>query len=501
MLLAGNLFFAPIVGLNMITREEFQTIYDQGPDVVFALIAAMQATVEAQQRQTVALSARVKELEGRLGKDSHNSSKPPSSDGLAKKPAPKSLRGKSGRRSGGQPGHRGHTLEFAECPDHTITYAPVSCQNCGASLKDAPIHKAERRQVFDLPPTALVVTEHQALTCSCQACGQNNKAEFPANVAHRVQYGPRVKALTTYLMHFQLLPFDRVCTLMEDLFGSSLSEGTLQSNTREAFSALRDVEAAIYEALLQAGVLHLDETGARIAGKLNWLHVASMAMLTYYAIDPRRGKTALDAIGILPRFRGRAIHDGWQAYGQYDCDHGLCNAHHLRELTGIEEQYHQPWARRIRLLLCRIHKAVSLAVQRGESCLSPAKIRRFEAVYQALLDIGFAANPQPQPAKRKGRPTQGAPRSLLLRLDRDRAAVLAFMHDFAVPFDNNQAERDIRMIKVKQKISGCFRTAEGADAFCRIRGYISTMRKQGYDVITALQQVFKGQPIIPQLAL
>lgn len=483
----------------MLTREEFQLIYDQGPDAVYALFVAMQATIEAQQQQIAALSARVKELEDRLSKDSHNSSKPPSSDGLAKKPAPKSLRGKSGRRPGGQPGHHGCTLAFSERADHVVVHTPTSCQNCGVSLQDTPLEASERRQVFDLPPTALVVTEHQVQTCRCPACGHQNRGEFPAEAAHRVQYGSRVKALTTYLMHFQLLPFDRVCTLMRDLFGSSLSEGTLQRSTQQAFCALKEVEATIYQALLEARVLHFDETGARIAGKLHWLHVTSSPRLTYYKIDPRRGKTALDAIGILPKFHGRAIHDGWHVYGQYECDHGLCNAHHVRELIGIEEQYLQPWAKRMRRLLCRIHKAAALAVQRGQSCLAPSQIRRYEAVYQALLDIGFAANPPPERTQRKGRPKQGAPRSLLLRLDRDRAGVLAFMYDFTVPFDNNQAERDIRMTKIKQKVSGCFRTTEGADAFCRIRGYISTLRKQGYDVITALQHVFKGHPVIPEL--
>lgn len=483
----------------MITRQELQRIYDQGPEAVYALIVAMHETLQAQQQQIIALTTRVKELEDRLGKDSHNSSKPPSSDGLAKKPAPKSLRGKSGRRPGGQPGHRGCTLELCEDPEHTFIYAPVSCQHCGASLQGAPISSTERRQVLDLPPTSLVVTEHQVQTCCCPACGQKSRGAFPAEVGCRVQYGPRVKALTTYLMHFQLLPFDRICTLMQDLFGSSLSQGTLLNNTQEAFTGLKDVEAALYNALAEARLLHFDETGARISGKLHWLHVTSTSSLTYYAIDPRRGKTALDAIGILPKFRGRAIHDGWHVYGQYECEHGLCNAHHMRELIGIEEQYLQPWAKRMRRLLCRIHKTVSSAVQRGQSCLDPARVRRYELVYQALLDIGFAANPPPERTKGKGRPAQGAPRSLLLRLDRDRAAVLAFMHDFTVPFDNNQAERDLRMTKVRQKISGCFRSNEGADAFCRIRGYISTLRKQGYDVITALQHVFKGRPILPQL--
>ena len=485
----------------MISRDEFQILYDDGPDAVYACLTPLVVTIDAQQAQIVALAARVKELEDRLGKDSHNSSKPPSSDGLAKKPNPVSLRGKSGRRSGGQPGHRGCTLEFAVSPDHTVPHSPVSCQHCGTSLLDAPIVATERRQVFDLPPTALVVTEHQAQTRCCSDCGRRSTGMFPADVAHRVQYGPRVKALTTYLMHFQLLPFDRVCMLMRDLFGASLSEGTLQRNTEQAFTALRDVEIAIYKAVINSKLIHHDESGIRICGKLNWLHAASTQKLTHYATDRKRGMDALDAIGILPQFRGRVVHDGWPAYGQYDCDHALCNAHHLRELIAVEEQHKQPWAKRMRKLLCNANRATALARQLGHEQLNPTKTKRYLVLYQALIDIGYAANPQPERTKGKGRPLQGIARSLLLRLDQNREAVLAFIHDLSVPFDNNLAERDIRMIKVKQKISGSFRTQEGAAAFCRIRGYISTLRKQGYNVINALKQTFIGTPTMPALTI
>ena len=263
--------------------------------------------------------------------------------------------------------------------------------------------------------------------------------------------------------------------------------------------AIRATGKADAAALIIAGITHHDESGVRICGKLHWLHAASTLRLTHYATDPKRGTEAMDAIGILPQFRGRAMHDGLQAYRQYDCEHALCNSHHLRELIAVEEQHKQPWAKRMRKLLCRAHRAACLARRRGHERLHPTKIKRFQALYQALIDIGYAANPEPERTGGKGRPKQGFARSLLLRLDRDRIAVLAFMHDLTVPFDNNLAERDIRMIKVKQKISGCFRTAEGAAAFCRIRGYISTLRKQGYDVITALKQMFIGTPIMPEL--
>jgi transposase len=484
----------------MITREEFQVLYDLGPDALYGLFVAMQATIEAQQQQIEALTARVKELEDRLGKDSHNSSKPPSSDGLAKKPAPKSLRGKSGRRSGGQPGHRGYTLELSEHPNHTIAHPPSRCQNCGASLDGALLEDGERRQVFDLPPTALVVTEHRVQTCCCTACGHNSSGEFPAEAAHRVQYGPRVKALLVYLLNFQLLPMDRVTLLMRDVFGSSLSEGTLQRFSNEAFTALDEVEAAIRQSVKEARIAHFDESGMRIEGKLHWLHVSSTSRATYYEHHPRRGNEALDDIGILPVFSGRAIHDAWPAYREYPCLHGLCNAHHLRELTALEEHHQQLWAKQMRLLLLEIKKRVDQAKEANHLRLHPRLVYEYVNRYKAILSDGFAANPPPAPTGKIGRPPQGAARSLLGRLERCISQVLAFLYDFSVPFDNNRAEQDIRMIKVKQKISGCFRTQDGARAFCRIRGYISTLRKQGYDVMTALQHTFADSPIMPELA-
>lgn len=476
----------------MITREEFQVLYDQGPDAVYALLLTMQATIDT-------LTARVEQLEDRLGKDSHNSSKPPSSDGLSKKPAPKSLRVESGRLSGGQPGHPGHTLEFAEHPDRTFVHSKGQCEHCGASLEGAPITDTQRRQVMDLPPLKLEVTEHQGQTRCCPHCGHNNRGEFPVTVEHSVQYGPRIKGLATYLMQFQLLPFERLSELMQDLFGASLSEATLQTATQEAFAALSDVEAKIKDALCKADVEHFDETGMRMVGKLHWLHVASTSQLTYYATHPKRGPVALEAIGILPKFGGRAIHDGFAAYTKYGCRHGLCNAHHIRELTAIEEQYQQPWAKRMRELLREIKRAVDRCQECGYSRLHPLQEATFHARYQAILATGYAANPPPEPTGKQGRPKQGPVRSLLLRLDQHQEEVLAFMHDFTVPFDNNQAERDLRMMKVKLKVSGCFRTDAGANAFCRIRGYISTLRKQGQRVLHALQQVFMGSPIMPAL--
>lgn len=473
----------------MLTREDIQALYDQGPDAVVDLVNTLQNTVEV-------LTARVKQLEDRLGKDSHNSSKPPSTDGF-KKPNPQSQRGKSHRPSGGQPGHPGRTLQFADKPDTTVVHRPQVCQGCGGPLSEVAPSATERRQVLDLPPLSLVVTEHQVQTCCCPACGASTTASFPETVSQPVQYGPGVHALTTYLMHYQLLPYERIVTLMDDLFGAPLSEGTLFGATQQAHKALAGVEAKIVEALKKAPHAHFDETGQRIGGKLHWLHVTSTARLTYYHSHAKRGKVALDAIGILPEFTGRALHDGWSAYRGYDCQHGLCNAHHLRELTAVFEQQQQPWAGQMKDLLLEIKKAVEQAKEQGRPRLPLLRECAFLGRYRVLLKAGYKANPPPAPSGKQGRDKQGVARNLLLRLDQGQEAVLAFMTDFSIPFDNNQAERDLRMMKVKQKVSGGFRSQAGADAFCRIRGYISTLRKQGQKVLSALHDVFSGQPLMP----
>jgi transposase len=475
----------------MSTREEILACYAQGPDAVVDLVGALQDAVGV-------LSLRVKQLEDRLDKDSHNSSKPPSSDGF-KKPNPKSLRGKSGRSSGGQKGHPGRTLEFAENPERVVVHHPAVCKDCGVSLADVVASETKRRQVFDLPPLKLEVVEHQAHACPCPACGALNQADFPAGVAQQVQYGPGVKALGAYLMHFQLLPYERVVALMDDLFDAPLSEGTLFGATQEASDALQEVEEATVAALKAAKTAHFDETGQRIGGKLNWLHVTSTARLTYYESHPKRGKAALDTIGILPVFTGRAIHDGWSAYRHYECAHSLCNAHHLRELTAVFEQQRQDWAGEMKTLLVEIKHAVDAAKEKGQTTLHVLRVSAFEGRYRKLLKAGYKANPPPVSSGKPGRDAQGSARNLLLRLDTHQSSVLAFMSDFSVPFDNNQAERDLRMMKVKQKVSGGFRSQEGADAFNRIRGYISTLRKQSQKVFSALRGVFSGQPLMPDL--
>jgi transposase len=476
----------------MLTREEFQTIYDQGPDAVFALVSSFE-------EQLALLALRLKELEDRLGKDSHNSNKPPSSDGLRKKPAPQSLRQKTGRNPGGQKGHPGHHLAFAATPDQIIEHAPTQCACCGLDLETICGQEGERRQVLDLPPLSLQVTEHRSLCKVCPACGHSNAAPFPEEVAQPVQYGPRVKALSIYLSSYQLLPYGRIAGLFADLFGAPLSPGTLFAAQQDASSRLEEGIACIKKGLLGAEVVDFDETGLRILGRLHWLHSASTPTLTYYDWDQKRGKAGMDKVGILPKFLGIAVHDGWDSYRHYACSHALCNAHHLRELTALYEEGGQEWAKSLRALFVQIKQAVEKAKEQNRPRLHPGLEARFEAQYHKLLQEGLAANPPPEPIPgKRGRPKQSAARNLLDRLQRDAGATLRFMYDFRVPFDNNLAERDIRMMKVQQKVSGCFRSTEGADAFCRLRCYISTLQKQGHQILAALERVFLGTPIMPQ---
>jgi transposase len=475
----------------MLTREQFQTIYDQGPDAVFTVFTALQEQIDA-------LRAEVKALRDHLDKDNHNSSKPPSSDGLAKKPV--SLRSQTERKPGAQKGHPGRTLTFVETPDEIIVHTPSWCACCGKALAEVDAQDAARRQVVDLPPLALLTTEHRVQTKVCPDCGHETRAAFPEEASQSVQYGPRLKALGVYLLDFQLLPYQRIAGLFADLFDASFCAGTLFACQQTASSRLSGVMTCIRQGLLQADREHFDETGLRLAGSLHWLHVASTPTLTYYDWHKKRGKEGMDKAGILPHFAGIAMHDGWSSYGHYSCRHALCNAHHLRELTALYEQDGQEWAKKMRSLLVEIKKAVERAKEQGRGRLSPLLEARFEARYRKLLTEGFTQNPPPEArVGQRGRPKQSRARNLLERLHRFERETLLFMYEFAVPFDNNLAERDIRMMKVQQKVSGGFRSAEGADAFCRIRSYISTMRKQGQSVLAALEHVFWGSPLCPQI--
>lgn len=459
----------------------------------------MMWTIIQEQREMIGqLTARIRELEDQLAKNSGNSGKPPSSDGLKKKPAPKSLRQKGQRRSGGQPGHTGNTLEMVSEPAHIEVHQLAHCPHCDHDLSAAPVLEVERRQVFDVPPVVIEVTEHQVPVVCCPNCQTRVKAAFPVDVTQPVQYGERLKAQAVYLNGYQLLPVARTCEVFEDLYGHRPSEAFVLSAIEALHKQLDPALSAIRDQLVQAEVVHADESGLRVEGKLNWLHVLSTERLTHYAVHPKRGQIAMRDIGLLDKTQGRAIHDALTAYFQFDnCTHALCNAHHLRELQFVTEQYQQAWAGEMAQLLLDIKAEVAQTVD--AMTLPPDRLAYYEARYEALLQAGFDANPPPAipPPPKRGRNKQAPPKNLLDRLSKYQAETLAFMRDFRVPFDNNLAERDLRMIKVKQKVSGTFRTRSGAETFCDIRSYISTVRKQGENVLSALLAALLARPFIP----
>ena len=440
------------------------------------------------------LSERIEKLEDQLGKDSHNSSKPPSSDPFKKT---KSLRKKSDKSPGGQKGHGGKRLELVSEPDETVVHPVVCCCACGAELSNEARIDVRRRQVFEVPPLRLSVTEHQAEVKRCYECGVLNRAAFPDEVRQPTQYGARLKGLTQYLLHYQLLPLARTQELFADLFNHSLSQGTLVNASERCYQELAEVETCIKQAIVESEVICVDETGCAAQSRRQWLHVSSTPELTFYEVHAKRGRAALDAIDLLPRFEGTAVHDAYASYHAYGCHHALCNAHLLRELTFLQERHRQHWAKELVELLVEVKQACDAA---GEALPNPSAQADFALRYTVIIEAGLAAQPPPKkrPVGKRGRRKQSKAKNLLDRLASRQEEVLRFMYDPQVPFDNNLAERDLRMMKVQQKISGCFR-GEGATYFCRIRGYISTLRKQKLNILAGLECVFRSQPIMPCL--
>ena len=431
----------------------------------------------------LAQSARIAELERRLGLNSSNSGKPPSSDGLKKPVRVSSLRERSGRKPGGQPGHPGKTLCRTETPDAVIDHYPPACAGCGAALTEAMATGHAARRVFDLPePAPLVVTEHRAHDCRCAAFGAQTRARFPDGAAAPVQYGKRIGAVVLYLLHDQFLPEKRLATLMADLFGVPLATATIARISQDCAARFQGFVAAVRDQVAAAAVKHMDETGFRIDGKTQWLHIACTMLLTFYRVSAKRGSLLADVIGI-------AVHDHWHPYYTLkDVLHALCNAHHLRELKALVEIEKEDWARRMQRLLRRACHAVNLA-RAQDRPLKPELIALIERCYDAIVADGLAfhmAQPVLAQMRSRGPPPRRVGHNLLLRLSTRRADVLRFLTDPRVPFTNNLAERDGRMMKLRQKISGGFRSEQGAEDFAVIRSLLSTARKQGWDLLHTL---------------
>jgi transposase len=457
-------------------------------------------------QQLAQQGAVLQELQARFAKTSRNSSKPPSGDGYGKVKRTTSLRKAGNKPPGGQPGHDGQTLMASAHPDRTLTYEVPSCAHCQASLQGVEVVGYEERQVFDLPAIRIEVTAHRAQIKVCLACGRANKGAFPAAVTQAVQYGPTVQTWASYFTNQHHIPLERTTEIFADLVQHQVSEATVLKASEHLDRCIAPSTEAVKGMLREAEVLHVDESGLRVTGKLHWLHVASTERLTSYEVHAKRGQEAMEDAGILGAFRGIAVHDHWKPYLKYDeCNHALCNAHHLRELRFIETQYQQPWATDMAKLLLEIKAAVD-ATPEPAMRLSPPELEAFAKRYDVVVQAGFEANPAPIPTtegegKKRGRPKQPPPVNLLIRLRDFKNQVLAFMADFRIPFDNNQGERDIRMVKVKQKVSGGFRTLEGAQRFGRIRGYISTTRKNAKNVFEAIRDAFEGNPFIPSSAM
>jgi transposase len=458
--------------------------------------AELRALVASQAAMIEKLTVEVAELRARVDKNSRNSSKPPSSDGYAK-PAPKSRRQRSGKKPGKQPGDPGRHLAQRPDPDATVAHPPASCASCGEDLSDAEVTGTIRRQVFDLPPSALFCTEHHAQRRRCR-CGTETTGAFPPEATAPACYGPALRAYVCYLVTRQHLPIARVGQLLADTYGASVSTGTIISMVKEGAAMLDDFLTQIKDLLASSEVVHADETGLRVEAALSWVHSASTSDLTLYHLDTRRGTVAMDAMGVIEHLRGVLVHDGWTPYRTYDhLTHALCNAHHLRELAAITETTGQSWASTMTALLADTWHNVLTAKTAGRRALDDDELEAIRVTYRSIIAAGHDANPSPAPTGKRGRPKRTKAANLLLRLDLHADDVLRFATDFTVPFDNNLAERDMRMVKIAQKISGGFRTTQGAEAFLAFRSYLSTATKQGVNLLDVLQQLFDGNPWIP----
>lgn len=461
-------------------------------------LAQKEQRIQELEGQLMGTLLRIEELERRLAKDSHNSSLPPSRDHGKRKPV--GQRNKSQKPSGGQRGHQGHTLMQVQTPDQVTSHRPLLCQGCHRDLREDAGRIIERRQVHDLPILHLQVHEHQLEAVRCPDCQQLSCGTFPQGVHAPVQYGPRVQALAVYLSQFQLLPVQRTCEALSDVCQASISQGAVLHWIAEAANALEPTRERLKELLLLSRVQHVDETSVHINGLLRWVHVNATDWLTLYSWQHKRGAEGIEAIGLLPHFTGRAMHDRWTSYDRYPCAHSLCGAHLIRDAIFVAEQEKQPWAKAMVDHLLHLLEVTKHWRAQGARRL-PAQVRDpLLAQYFSILASGFAAHVAQAPSmndpprKKGGRKKQDPSKNLLDALLLRAEQVLGFVDDLSVPFTNNLAERDLRMIKVQQKVSGTFRSPEGASAFCTIRSYLSTMRKQGRSMLDAMLAVFAGSP-------
>jgi transposase len=448
----------------------------------------------------LALSERVSELEARLGQTPRNSHKPPGSEGY-EKPAPRSRRERTDREPGGQPGHEGRTLRQVQTPDEVLVHEPAACAGCGGSLCDAPVVSTEARQVFDLPQVALRVVEHRLEHRRCR-CGQVTMADVPAGVGAPTQYGPGLRGLATYLLAGQYLPLARTAELLTELVGAPISQGSLSRWYAQAAESLVRFEEVLRAGLTGAGVLGADETGIRVAGALAWVHAARTDDLTWYTVSPKRGFEAMTAAGVLPALSPDTVlvSDFWAPYWRFDVLHAVCGAHLGRELVAAAEVPGQGgWAEAMDRLLAEINRTAGRARDLDAHALAPTLLATYRRRYQELVQAGWAANPDHRPGQR-GKRRRPKHVNLLDRLDTHREEVLRYADDLRIPFTNNGSEQDVRPLKIRMKVAGCLRTMAGAQAFCQLRSYLSTARKQGQPAFAAMRMLHDGTPWLPTVA-
>lgn len=447
-----------------------------------------------------ATEALLKKVMEQVNQNSSNSSYPPSRDkGRTKN---RSERKKSERPIGGQKGHKGYTLEMNPTPDKVEIHRPSQCRHCRQKLsQDAETLNTSKRQVLDLPPLTFITTEHQRHDLLCCHCGEVTKGEFPADVTHQVQYGKGVKQLAVYLRTEQFIPYKRKQQLLSDLFGLPVAVGSLQNFISNAAKRVEPLVEEIKSAIVKIGVAHADETGFYINGKRQWLHTFSTNRLSYYAPHQSRGRKATDSINLLPQYKGVLVHDSLPLYHSYkEFTHSLCNAHHLRELTAVVENDEQLWAKLMHQFLRSAKRMVSLASDDDKTALPDVQLQRISQLFDLIVEHGLQENPLPDtppPKGKRGRPKKTKARNLVERFQKRKDEILRFVYDFDVPFDNNLAERDIRMMKVQQKISGCFRSQAGAENFCALRSYTASLRKQQISSWRAIGSLFHSLPISP----
>ena len=457
---------------------------------------ALAKRLAALESANLTLSADNAQLRARVGMNSRNSSKPPSSDGYAK-PAPKSRRVRSGKKPGKQPGAPGKFLPQVEDPDAVIEHKPDHCASCGETLSGAPVTKVIRRQVYDLPPIEAFITEHRAQRRRCR-CGCETTASFPNEATGPACYGPNLRALVCYLVVRQHIPIGRVAELMRDAYAIPVSPGTIVAMVNEGAGMLAGFLASLKDQLRGAEVAHADETGMRVESTLHWVHSVSTKLATLYHLDKKRGSLAMEHMGVLTHFRGVLVHDGWPPYRTYRAiTHALCGAHHLRELDAAAEVKGQGWAKDMAALLSGTYLRVLDLKEAGALAFCPEELAFIEGAYAAIIAAGHLANPPVPPSGRQGPPRRSPAANLLARLDDHADEALRFATDFRVSFDNNEAERQVRMLKVQQKISGGFRTTAGAHTWLAVRSYVATTMKNGLNPLNALQALMVGDPWMP----